>query len=62
MKREMYSGARGDKLMKCSKAVFRTFWKVLSLLKATDIILHSHRKNLVHTLHVLSPISSEIAG
>ena len=39
MNREMYSGALADRLMKCSNAVLRTFWKLLSLLKAALMIL-----------------------
>ena len=40
MKSEMYSGARGDKLMKCSNAVLSAFWNVLSLANAAPTILH----------------------
>ncbi len=39
MNSEMYSGALAERLMKCSKAVLSTFWKLLSLLNAVTMIL-----------------------
>ena len=39
MNKEIYSGALAERLIKCSKAVFSTFWKLLSLLKAAPFIL-----------------------
>jgi hypothetical protein len=42
----MYSGVRCPKLMKYSKAVFRVFWKVLSLANDPEMILRqmTHRQ------------------
>ena len=45
MNKEIYSGALAERLIKCSKAVFSTFWKLLSLLKAAPFILQ-HAKPL----------------
>ena len=39
MNRLMYSGVRWLRLMKCSKALFSTFWKLLSLPMDCAMIL-----------------------
>ena len=39
MNREMYSGARLDRLMKCSNALFNAFWNDFSLLNDAAINL-----------------------
>ena len=39
MNSEMYSGARLDRLMKCSNAVFSAFWNDFSLLNDAAINL-----------------------
>jgi hypothetical protein len=43
MKSEMYSGARLDRLMKCSNAVLSAFWNAFSLLKDVAISLRGPR-------------------
>jgi hypothetical protein len=43
MKSEMYSGARLDRLMKCSNAVLSAFWNAFSLLKDVAISLRGAR-------------------
>lgn len=52
MNKEMYSGALAERLMKCSKEVFSTFWKLLSLLKAALLILQC-KQTLTFLLSVL---------
>lgn len=44
MNSEMYSGARGDRLMKASNAALSAFWNVLSLANAAPTILRACRE------------------